>query len=699
MGIIKNIDKRVLVYIALAFVFSVGVRMIWVFTFYGYESFMWNGTFMINTNDGYAFAEGARDILAGFHQENDLSPTNTAISKLTAFFATILPFSFENVILYLPAFLSSLVVIPIVLIGKSIKSLEVGFIAALLGSIAWSYYNRTMVGYFDTDMLNIVLPTFVLWSLVLAFNTNEQKYILLTAFFIVISSWWYTQSLALNLSFFGLVFLYMIIFDRHNLYMYKLLSIMLIAISGLGIFIKLLIILALFVLFLKNKFSLKIYLFILLASALLFLAMGGLEMVWGLLKVYVFRETTDQSQDSIALQFFSVMQTVREAGKIPFDVFANRISGNVIAFFLSIVGYLYLCYKHKVMLLALPMIGLGFLAYSGGLRFTVYAVPAMALGIAYLIIKLSEFVENRSLRYAFAGLMTFLVLLPNVLHVNDYKVPTVFNTQEVQVLDNLKKRASREDYVVSWWDYGYPLRYYADVKTLVDGAKHSGEVNFAPSFILTHTQQEAANMARLEVEYTEKSFREKNNTQSNMAKMLKDYGFNDTNDFLLSLKDDIKLPKKTRDIFIYLPYRMMGIFPTVARFSYIDLMSGKDKKQPFFFQTSSFNDTGKTLEFAQGISFDKSTSFLMLNGSKVPVKDFYMVDYDKSAKVVVQTQRLHQNGVVSIVFARAYNSFFIFDKSALNSTYIQLFLFEKYDKNLFEPVELTPYVKVYKLKK
>ena len=56
----------------------------------------------------------------------------------------------------MPAFFGSLIVIPIVLIGKSIGQIEVGFIAALIASIAWSYYNRTMVGYYDTDLLNIV---------------------------------------------------------------------------------------------------------------------------------------------------------------------------------------------------------------------------------------------------------------------------------------------------------------------------------------------------------------------------------------------------------------------------------------------------------------------------------------------------------------------------------------------------------------
>ena len=131
MNSLTKETKLTLLYILIAFTFSVAMRMIWYFNFSGYEPFMFNGQFMINTNDGYYWAEGARDILSGISQENDLSPITRAASQVTAFFAIIMPFSFESVILFLPVFLSSLVVIPIILIAKSLNNLEMGLIAAL----------------------------------------------------------------------------------------------------------------------------------------------------------------------------------------------------------------------------------------------------------------------------------------------------------------------------------------------------------------------------------------------------------------------------------------------------------------------------------------------------------------------------------------------------------------------------------------
>jgi len=126
-------NKKTVFYILIAFTFSIAVRLIWVYQFQGMEQFKFNNQFMINTNDGYYYAEGARDIVAGITEKsNDLSPFESAGSILTAMIAKILPFSFESVIFYMPAFFASLLVIPIILIGKSIGKLEVGHLFGLL---------------------------------------------------------------------------------------------------------------------------------------------------------------------------------------------------------------------------------------------------------------------------------------------------------------------------------------------------------------------------------------------------------------------------------------------------------------------------------------------------------------------------------------------------------------------------------------
>lgn len=708
MNSISKETRLTIVFMLIAFAFSVAVRMIWTYQFAGYEPFMFNGQFMINTNDGYYWAEGARDILNGVTQATDRSPIDSAASQLTVLFAYILPFSFESIIFFMPAFLSSLIVVPIILIAKLVDNLELGFIAALIASITWSYYNRTMIGYYDSDMLNIVFPMFILWSIIWSIKTDEDKYLLSTVFFIFAYNWWYLASHSLEVAFIAVTLAYILIFDRKNIYNYKLLALMLLAMMQTDVIIKLILVLGVFFIFKQEKFQKYVY-YILGIAFLLFIITGGLDTIFVRLKLYIFKDVLSGVQDGLNLHFFSVMQTVRESGQIPFETFANRISGHVITFILSVIGFAYLAYRHKIMLLALPLVGLGFLASVGGLRFTVYAVPIMAFGIAFLITELSHKMPNKKLIYSSMAVLTIAVLYPNIKHIESYKVPTVFNSSEVSILDKLKDSADREDYVISWWDYGYPIRYYSDVKTLADGGKHSGSTNFPVSFILTNPQDVAAKMARLDVEYTEKrsEFSKENKEHmksgeikvfSNIEQMTKDYGFNDTNDFLLSLQTQMKLPEKTRDIYLYLPFKMLNIYPTIKVFSNIDLMSGTKMKAPFFFSSKRFADSADKIDLGNGVSINKRDNTLNIGNQKVPIKRFVKTFYDKSMRYSKSVQNLNITSSLSVIYMSAYNMFLVVDESTYNSLYVQLMILEEYDKTLFEMVDANPYAKVFKLK-
>lgn len=695
-------SKRILLYIFIAFTFSIALRLVWVLNFWGYEAFMHNGQFMINTNDGYFFAEGARDLLAGFHQANDLSAVNEAASQLTAFFAFILPFSFESIIFYMPVVLSSLVVIPIILIAKTLKNLEMGLIAALLASVAHSYYNRTMAGYYDTDMLNIVLPMFLLWSIIWAIQTNKNIYLLITALDILVYRWWYPQSYSLEFAFLGLILLYTLIFDRKNGYNYKLIAIMLFAMMGLDGWLRLVLVGISYFVLTQEKFE-KYLFYVLGLSVAAFFFSGGFEPIWERLRLYIFRDDLLSSKDGLGLHFFTVMQTVREAGSIPFSLFAERISGHVVTFLLSLGGFAYLAYRHKIMLLALPMVGLGFLAYTGGLRFTIYAVPVLAFGVAFLITELSSKLPTAKLRFLFMVAASLALLYPNYKHIDDYRVPTVFNNNEVKVLERLGEVSDGEDYALAWWDYGYPLRYYSDVKTLVDGGKHEGDVNFPVSFALTQPQDIAAKMARLDVEYTERAFdlREKDTNitlHSNIEEMTKEYGFKDTNDFLLSLQSDIELPAKTREIFLYLPFRMLDIYPTITLFSNLDLMSGAKRAQPFFYVSKNFKDDGAKLHLADGVYLDKQTTSLHFGQKVERLARFVRTSYDASMKLSVDEQLLDLSSNITLIYMSNYNTFILLDEATYNSLFVQLMVLERYDERLFEPVVLDPNAKLYRLK-
>ncbi|MBR6952335.1 MAG: general glycosylation pathway protein, partial [Campylobacter sp.] len=275
----------------------------------------------------------------------------------------------------------------------------------------------------------------------------------------------------------------------------------------------------------------------------------------------------------------------------------------------------------------------------------------------------------------------------------------VFFRSEVEILDKLKNLADREDYVLAWWDYGYPIRYYSDTKTLIDGGKHLGDDNFPVSFSLFKDQTSSANMARLAVEYTERKFEEKFGGDI-MQKAIKDYNVSDINDFLLSLRfEDFTPPKASRDVYFYLPDRMNNIFPVIMQFSNLDLKTGQKFVDPLYYSGAFYGKDEYGVNIGSGIMLRNDLLVAKIGGKEYSINTFYETSYDPNGKLMVKEMTIDSSAGIFVVFMKDYGRFILLDNTSLNSTYIQLFVFEKYDSDLFEPVILNPAAKIYKLKR
>jgi dolichyl-diphosphooligosaccharide--protein glycosyltransferase/undecaprenyl-diphosphooligosaccharide--protein glycosyltransferase len=118
---------------------------------------------------------------------------------------------------------------------------------------------------------------------------------------------------------------------------------------------------------------------------------------------------------------------------------------------------------------------------------------------------------------------------------------------------------------------------------------------------------------------------------------------------------------------------------------------------PFFYSSDGAQDMGKSIELGNGISLLKDKNMISIQGQEIPIKSFYEVGYGEDKKVRVNEQSISSSGM-SVVYMASYGKFLVMDDFYFNSSYIQMFVFENYDKKLFEPVILDPLAKVYKLK-
>ena len=685
----------------LAYLFSFAIRMIWVYQFQDNPSFMWNGQLMINTNDGYFFASGAQKELMGLHAENPrvFGMWDYGVIFFTTLFAKITPFSLETITLFMPVLISSIVVVPIILISRLYKQTLWGFFAALLGSITWSYYNRTMTGYYDTDMFSAMAPMFILFFLMKSTIDFNLKSALYAAIAIAVYPFLYDAGLTIVYAMGIMYALYMVFYHRHENTTY--LSLILIFVSLLPVplavplayIVKIMILIGLYFILQKSTFEQKKLMIVSAGLFLLFLYFGNvIHLVAGKIANYISTGTKESG-----LHFYSVVQTVREAGQIPFSTFANRTSGSLIGVIVAFVGYIVLVLRHRAFILALPLMGIGVFALFGGLRFTVYAVPVAAMGAIYLFFVLGDFFKNQKLKYTFVTFATAAMIYPNITHIIGYKVPTVLNKIEVQDLVKLNKIADAKDYTLTWWDYGYPIWYYSDTSTLIDGGKHNND-NFIISKIMqTSSPELAANLSRLAVEtYVDSNY-------SIVADTLFKNGEKDQLDPNLLLEElengSYVLPKKTRDIYLYLPYRMMNIFPTVSVFGNLNLMTGKAEKNIVFYPTTAKENKQGMITFRNGIVFNSRNGEIILGNKNGKVRNFIITNNTKNGETKLKSQLYHMDGTYAIVYMQSYGKFIVMDTDIFNSTYVQMFILGKYDKNLFELVVSSPYSKIYKLKK
>jgi dolichyl-diphosphooligosaccharide--protein glycosyltransferase/undecaprenyl-diphosphooligosaccharide--protein glycosyltransferase len=539
-----------------------------------------------------------------------------------------------------------------------------------------------------------------LWAIIQSFKDKNIKLFFLPPLFEILMIYWHGGLYNIANGFFIMSFIYVLylkFIKKEDIFTSSILLIFLIIpLIQISFILKimLLILVSLLVFFAKNKIPQNISSILIWIVGGIYILVVGIPWVNNVLHSSYF--TRAKINNDFGIKYFDVVNTVREAGKISFDTLVHRISGSYVGFFIGAIGYLILLVRYPVMIISLPMVFLGLFAVRGGLRFTIFAVPLFALGNAYVAYLVAKFISrtfiNEKIALISKYLISFLIMIgfiyPNYEHIKVYIMPTTFDKNEVKVLDELKNIAKKGDYVLTWWDYGYPIRYYAKLNTLVDGGKHSGDVNWPVSFALTRSFLPSYNTSILDVYFT------KQNKLDFVKALMQKYHIKleEVEEFL---SKKIDLPKIKEDIYYYLPYRMLNIFPTVAVFSSIDLKTGKTFNH-FLYSSSNITQRGNIINIG-AINLDLFKKLIIIGNRAIPIKRIAVTFYDKKGKLKKSIQKLNNIGL-NVVFMKSYRRILVMDDFFYNSTYIQLFVFEKKNK-LFKPVILTPIAKVYKVVK
>ena len=808
-----------LLFIGLAYLLSVWVRLEWIDfaqanfvdesgeVQYLRPDMVKNGVALPNTHDSFYFGSILQKGHLGMHEDNHLIPsvfTNGMITYLPYLLLEFFPsLDIELLLLWLPVYLAGIVCIPIVLIGRLYGSSLWGFFAACLAGITHSYYNRTLAGYYDTDIFSITIPAFALYFLLGASRRNSVNYAFFAALSLYLYNFFYSSSQAVTgaLGVAFILYRFLLFFldlafikDKRksqaflsdcSIFTFK--SSLLIAFAVYaeawsggpvieasdGRFSLGLVVLSILWLLLKGltlnddctrldfkifksklPFSVPIVILPVLSLAMIVLLalFGGVQgKIFSKLQSYVSAGEGKSSQafsgKGYGLNYLDVVSTVREASGIPPDVVRNRILADapscscprclpqnekadawiIPTAIIGFIGLAFLILRYWELCFVLPFCAIAVYCFKGavGLRFTVHVGNVASLGIVFLIMValwgivrlLLKSKNPGSLTLDIAkwgtwGIAAFVVCffaLPNIQHAKNYNSHVVYPMKTVEVLDKLNQASSPDDFVVTWWDYGSGCWFYGNTRTFTSPA-HQTFDNFLTSEILrSSSQARAVNLSRLKTETFVNLQKERESGGEAFATAVQAIFKDGTPDleFYQGLINDLgdnnyTLPPKTRDVFLFLPYEILRIFPTILSFSSRNLYfpqkygsNNNGSKDPPMMILRNGRRQGSSIVFNNGYRLDRR-GFLRVEGERSGTVPYGQVlEVTDNGKPALPIEAIEFNGVRipvnndptatrRLLFVKNQGELAILSPETFRSTFAQRFLLDRFDQKAYQ---------------
>jgi hypothetical protein len=615
-----------------------------------------------------------------------------SIEYLIYTLVTFTPFSLDQILYFSPMFLAPLVVIPTLLLAKHyIDSKSILFAIGIFSGIGFGFYSRSYLGYFDTDTLNLFFVMFILYGVVTYVKSRATNRLIVLLLSNLLFMTWYHSSIPLIYGLNGLFLLYLFIQDYKKTENYKVALLVIVSIIPLSFAYKLLLLASLFIVFRFLNLSYKYYLFTSI-FVLLFLLLFQFDIVELLMfhsKRYLFRETMLLKD---GFYFVPPMDSIAESSKASFQAIITLLSGNIIILMVSLVGYLLLLTKHKEMLLSLPLIAIGLGSFIMGPRFHFYATAILIIGFFYLAYVLMKSIKLKSVLILPITLLLSTPLMyesyKTIYHWNKQAYP-IFTAQQIKVLQKLEQEVKPSDYAVTWWDYGWPLKYYTGLNTIIDNGIHHADNYLIAQILLS----QEAGFTYNTIEYFYELHQETHTEV--MPRALQNY--NSMYDFWEDIRNQTLHKPHKVDKYIILPFQIAQFGYTMYKFKNIDPITGKrlDENQ-IFLQYYIVGEDKRFIYLTDHTKLDKQT-FTVVNSDQsiLHLSSLDLTFSNGTTPNVKQFKSLYIEKPKAIVYG---NKFYIVSDDFYHSLLIQMLIFGNYDKNYFELYHLDQTMAIYKVK-
>lgn len=527
------------IYLALlTFFLALGLRLL-EWPCWQDAEFRLGSQWLLATHDAYHWLAGAEGFgLATGH------PMAVMLKGL----ADLLHLPPANVAFWFPMFLASLVAVIVFVWAWALGSLEAGIAAGLLTCFSPGFLARTLLGFYDTDLITIFFPLLMTlvpasWAMrylllprtVLRILLRQQQlhpdpsteplpqgnplhptWILLLGLSGVIS--WWTQSwhsvfpylIRYNVVLLAFLALFMAPKRRRPLVLLGALAYALPSLAGpWALAFSLLLIAAHGQLGRKllHLLSSKSVLIVFWLGTLYLLIDGDIaQTVINHINSYL-KHAADarQSGATQALLYPSVAQSIVEVQDLNAASLLSYFHPWPEAAILGLIGFVVVLFRRPGALFLLPLALLALASLRLGGRMVMFGAPIIGLGLSLPLFWLLQYILKKRLRGIWAGLMASALLIATLIVpfteiIQALSQGPMINRRHADCLTQAQAMTPEKSMLWLWWDWGYAAHHFARRATIADGAQHAGPSLYLPAAVFA---TDNPRFARQLMRYTE----------------------------------------------------------------------------------------------------------------------------------------------------------------------------------------------------
>ncbi|BCD68033.1 STT3 domain-containing protein [Nitratiruptor sp. YY09-18] len=678
-------NKKWLSYILLAYCISFLFRLFLAFLAKHHPEFLYNGHIIaLWTADAGLYASYAKKLLAGSHLP---LTSDTFMGYVLYWIAKYLHLPLDIVIFYIPAFFASLIVVPLFLLFAFFKLEKLGFWSAVISSIAMNYYFRTHLGYTDTDILNFFFFFMILASFVGVVQTKNSFWSIPGALSILLFLFWYHSAKPLIFALLGFYAFYLLIFSRKDKSAYIAFFIYIAAIIPLPVWLRVALIFILpplfSYLFTKKEISYKPFfiLFLLAALGAGYMAIKYKVYKRGLDYLQKKEEYVLKEKSGRKVELEATLKTIAESSKITPQQLFTYSSGSSVIFGIGSLGLLLLILRYRPLLFLLLPYLLAIVSLKAGVRFTTFGVPVIVMGYLYLFYFLwQRWKEKRFSKLIYYAPATFLfIYYLTIMNQYNHMLSPFFKRGELHAIDQHLNNNER-GYILTWWDYGWPLWYYTNKRTLIDNGKHHYDNFIVAKTLFSSDQNFIANMNRYFIEQYDKIY----------PWAILPYTIHriPLEELLEKLQNNqMTLPPKKNEIYYYFDDRILTKLPVIKEFSHL-----KGESTDGFVWVTNFRVyyPSKKVIIGDNLKIDLENGYIYVPGGKDRFGTLYISDGEK----ITNTFQYRDDDFSIIVYK---NRYIIGTYKYINSFFFRAFFFNDLDKSLFKTLNFDKNAKIFQL--